>query len=194
MLMSVSVLAKGSTAFDPTHNVWIVVGVPVVVALVGAFAAVSVAWASGQTQRRIAEADRSAARQAAERATVETVMEGIADAIADFRNDYETALGIPVGDLEPLPDDWHPSRSALDQALGRLTTRLGHRNLYVACLGWMGSLLDHVPTVEAAEDVAVLQHRLDDWFLGERSLSDTIRLLERDAKEMKTGRRPSSSS
>lgn len=186
-------LASGQhlAALDPTKNAYVVVGVPVVVALIGASAAVSVAVTSSRTQRRIAAAERSESRRSAERATASSVMEDIADQITAIKSDYAMALSMPITDgFEPLQDDWHPSRAALDRALARLMTRLDCRSLYRASMEWLDALEAGMPTSESSEAMSVLQHRLEDWFLGERELSATIRRLERDANKMRQGHQP----
>lgn len=180
---------------DPTHNIWVVVGVPVLVALIGAAAAVAVAWRASRSSVKNGDSDRKqalglareakAARARDERAeTLELIVGQIASLAAQYVDlvRAETAAGSSADKTV-----YHPHRAALVQALSRIMSRHRDEDVYLGLVGWLHAGVKNLPVAQGAEMLGIFQARVSAWHLEKGTSAALVAILEREEAAMNAG-------
>ena len=192
--LALLVLAK-TVASSP--NLWLSLFLPLGIALIGLAGTLSVMWMQLRARRLELQADRDERVSEAKAAQVEHDRDARASALEDIMAaivDHATALGdlILGSEIEQLGREEtmrFPSNFQVKRALARLTTRANERPLTDAALGYLKDAMN-LTLHEQPLVYGILQERLEFWFTGERSVSETIQKLNSDAASFRAGHIP----
>jgi predicted nucleic acid-binding Zn-ribbon protein len=173
----------------------------VVAALITGIAAIGVAFITSnkqakiardtaKTQAEVAAAERDAARDREDRARDDQrtreerkeradVHDAVTVAMYELNGQYRLVIKeIDQQAHNHLHVPEHPSYVPFLRALSNIMTRLGEDRLYYTSIEFIGNVMQYGAVRWAPNLLGVLQERLDEWFLGRSSTTETIRLLK----------------
>lgn len=185
-------LIAAEKAQDITQNVWVVVGVPVLVALIGAAAAVGVAWCASRSAVVNADRDRQQAILLAERIeasekrteraeTYEIIVGEIAALAARYSETIRAAQAMGRATAD------HPNRAPLVRALARITSRHDGEDVNLALVEWLHHATQGIDLAQGPEMLGMFQSRLAAWYLKKGSDLEVIEMLDKQTAALKDG-------